>query len=57
MQSFVSRSLVQAVLQLRDDPALCAKYGANGRRAVIAHCSRQAAVEQLLKLLDTRTNG
>jgi colanic acid biosynthesis glycosyl transferase WcaI len=44
-------SLAEAVLRLRDDPELCARYGQNGRRAVVACYSREAQAQQLVQLL------
>jgi colanic acid biosynthesis glycosyl transferase WcaI len=44
-------ALAAAVLRLRDDPELCARYGQNGRRAVVACYSREAQAQQLVQLL------
>jgi colanic acid biosynthesis glycosyl transferase WcaI len=45
-------SLTDAILSLRADPHLCRRYGQNGRRAVLAHYSRQAQAQRLAELLE-----
>ncbi len=45
--------LVETILSLRQDSGLCQYYGQNGRRAVLAHYSRQAQAQRLAELLET----
>ena len=45
-------ALVEAIIQLRDDPELCLTYGQNGRRVVENQYSRQALAEQLVGYLE-----
>ncbi|MFO0983959.1 MAG: glycosyltransferase [Planctomycetota bacterium] len=44
-------ALVRAVMQLRDDPDLCARLGANGRWYAVEHGSRKAGVQRYTSLV------
>lgn len=46
-------SLCQAILTLKQDPALAHRFGQRGRRAVIERYSRQAQAQQLVRILGT----
>jgi glycosyltransferase involved in cell wall biosynthesis len=48
-------ALVQGIKQLNNDFALCQKLGKNGRKAVVAHYSRQALAQQLVTILEQTT--
>jgi glycosyltransferase involved in cell wall biosynthesis len=45
-------ALVEAIITLRDDPALRRRMGRQGQTAVIAQYSRQALAQQLVQLLE-----
>lgn len=44
-------ALVEAILQLKSDPAICRQMGLSGRRTVIECYSRQVQAQQLRRLL------
>jgi colanic acid biosynthesis glycosyl transferase WcaI len=46
-----SKALADAVLRFADDPELCRSCGANGRRHVLQHYSRQQTAKDYLNLL------
>jgi colanic acid biosynthesis glycosyl transferase WcaI len=46
------KEMAEAVQTLSADRARCREYGANGRRFVVAHYSRQAQAERLVGLLE-----